>query len=74
MKAKAATWYYWRMPGGIAVFWACFYLFGLYFSRGSKPTTVLTEVFLAQAVSVLLAQIILVVNFTLATIRLRHSA
>jgi len=71
MKAKTATWHYWRMPGGIAVFWVCFYLFAVYFSRGSKPTTVLTEVLLAQAVSVLLAQMIFVVNLTLATVELR---
>jgi hypothetical protein len=71
MKAKAATWHYWRMPGGIAVFWVCFYLFAVYFSRGSKPTTVLTEVLLARAVLVLLAQMIFVVNLTLATVGLR---
>jgi hypothetical protein len=74
MKAKAATWHYWRMPGGIAVSWVCFYLFAVCFFRGSKPTTVLTGVLLAQAVSVPFAQVIFVVDLTLATVWLRRSA
>jgi hypothetical protein len=75
MNVKAATWHYWTTVAGIAVFWGCFYLFVVYFSPGSRPSTLLTAVLLAQAGAVtlvLLAQMIFVVNLTVAVIRLRQ--
>jgi hypothetical protein len=75
INAKAATWHYWTTAAGIAIFWVCFYLFAVYFSPGSRPSTFVTSVLLAQAVSVifvLLAQMIFVVNLSLVIVRLIH--
>src|SRR5580658_8323641 len=77
MNAKAATWHYLRTAAGIAVFWVCFYLFAVYFSLGSKPTTFVPGALLAQDVSVLfalLSKMLFVVNLTSAIVWLRRPA
>lgn len=74
MNLKAGIWHYWMTAVPIAVFWACFYLFGFRLTS-TKNTPYRLAVLLGQFMSlgvILLAQTMFIANLIFAVVRLRN--
>ncbi len=77
MSHRVGLWHYWVTALAIVAFWTSFYLFAFHALPSSNLTMYQTILLFGQFVSmifIVLAQVIFVVNLTLAIVRFRHPA